>query len=84
MTAEEFHKLTHLVLDSKNPPPPALFAGGFDDWHARARLAHFLAMPNFNKKNEAMELFRSVANVDVDEENSEEVEEKVEEKEEEA
>ena len=77
MTAEEFHKLTHLVLDSKNPPPPALFAGGFDDWHARARLAHFLAMPNFNKKNEAMELFRSVANVDVDEENSEEVEEKV-------
>ena len=32
MTQEDFHQLTHLVLDSKLKPPAKLFFGGFDDW----------------------------------------------------
>ena len=77
MTQETFHQLTHLVLDSPMKPPANLFAKGFDDWHARARLAHFLAMPQLGKIDEAIELFRTVAPEDVDEENAEDVEEKV-------
>ena len=77
MTQETFHELTHLVLDSPMKPPANLFAKGFDDWHARARLAHFLAMPQLGKIDEAIELFRTVAPEDVDEENAEDVEEKV-------
>ena len=77
MTQETFHKLTHLVLDSPMKPPANLFAKGIDDWHARARLAHFLAMPQLGKIDEAIELFRTVAPEDVDEENAEDVEEKV-------
>ncbi len=77
MTQEDFHQLTHLVLDSKLKPPAKLFFGGFDDWHARARLAHFLAMPQFQKTAEAIELFRTVVEQKIDEENAEDVEEKV-------
>ena len=67
MTQETFHKLTHLVLDSPMKPPANLFAKGIDDWHARARLAHFLAMPQLGKIDEAIELFRTVAPEDVEE-----------------
>ena len=77
MTQEEFHKLVHLVIDSPAKPPETLFIGGMDNWHARARLAHFLAMPTINKPETALELFHSVVDVDVDEENAEDVEEKV-------
>lgn len=79
MNTHEFHELTHVVLDSDlNPlPPSSLFAGGFDDWHARARLAHFLAMPKFNRLAEAVELFKSIVETEIDYDNSEEVEEKV-------
>lgn len=77
MNTQDFHKLVHLVLDSKPAPPKKLFIKGFDDWHCRARLAHFLAMPDLAHLNEAIELFRSVVNTDIDEENSEDVEEKV-------
>ena len=77
MTQEDFHKLTHLVLDSPLKPPAKLFMKGIDDWHARARLAHFLAMPQIGKTDEAIELFRTVAPEKVDEENAEDVEEKV-------
>ena len=59
MTQETFHKLTHLVLDSPMKPPANLFAKGIDDWHARARLAHFLAMPQLGKIDEAIELAES-------------------------
>lgn len=77
MNHKDFHKLTHLVLESKLKPPLRLFARGFDDWHCRARLAHFLAMPELNHMEEAIELFRSVVEIPLDEENSEDVEEKV-------
>ncbi|WP_196595583.1 tetratricopeptide repeat protein [Pectinatus frisingensis] len=77
MNNNEFHELTHLVLDSKLHPPVALFAKGFDDWHVRARLAHFLVLPEFNKTAAAVELFRSVIEADVDENESEDIEEKV-------
>ena len=77
MTQEEFHKLVHLVMESPAKPPEKLFIGGMDDWHARARLAHFHAMPAVHKTEEALELFRSVVEADVDEENAEDVEEKV-------
>ena len=45
MTQERFHELIHVVLDRLGAaaPPHELFAGGVEDWHARARLAHFLA-----------------------------------------
>ena len=77
MTQNDFHKLVHVVLDSRLKPPSTLFVKGFDDWHCRARLAHFLAMPELAKTNEAIELFRSIVETDIDEENAEDVEEKV-------
>ena len=77
MNSHEFHELTHYVMDSPASPPASLFAGGFDDWRSRARLAHFLAMPELKKHDEAIELFRSVVEVEIDEENPEQVEEKV-------
>ena len=77
MTQDEFHKLVHLVMDSPAKPPENLFAGGMDSWHARARLAHFLAMKGIDKTSEALELFRSVVEENIDEEKAEDVEEKV-------
>ena len=76
MTQETFHQLVHLVLDSPAHPPETLFVGGMDNWHARARLAHFLAMQGIDKKAEALELFHSIVEQDVDEDNPEDVEEK--------
>lgn len=75
MTQNEFHKLVHLVMDSPAKPPESLFEGGMDSWRARARLAHFLAMDEIDKKDEASELFHSVVEADYNEDNSEEVEE---------
>ena len=77
MTQDTFHKLVHLVMDSPAHPPEKLFAGGRDNWHARARLAHFLAMKGIDKTDEALELFHSVVEADIDEEKAEDVEEKV-------
>ena len=77
MTQNEFHKLVHVVMDSPAKPPENLFAGGMDSWRARARLAHFLAMDEIDRKDEAGELFHSVVEADYNEENSEEVEEYV-------
>ncbi len=77
MNSKQFHELTHFVMDSPAKPPASLFAGGFDSWKARARLAHFLAMPELKKRDEAIELFRSVVEAQIDEDNPEEVEEKV-------
>lgn len=77
MNSHEFHELTHYVMDSPAKPPAKLFIGGLDSWKARARLAHFLAMPELKKHDEAVELFRSVVEIDIDEHNPEEVEEKV-------
>lgn len=77
MTQDEFHDLVHLVLQTKEKPPEKLFLGGMDDWHSRARLAHFLSMPEINKTNEALELFLSIVETDIEEEKSEDVEEKV-------
>ena len=77
MTKEDFDALVALVLASKRKPPEALFASGFGNWHARARLGHFLAMQEIGKAQEARELFCSVLDEDVDEGNSEDIEEKV-------
>ena len=77
MTQEEFHKLVHLVMDSPAHPPEKLFIGGMDSWHARARLAHFLAMKGIDKTDEALELFHSVVDAEIDDEKAEDVEEKV-------
>ena len=77
MNHEDFHKLVHVALDCKAKPPATLFARGFDDWHSRARLAHFLGTQELNKYDEAIELFRSVVEEDIDEENCEDVEEMV-------
>ena len=76
MTQDTFHELVHLVMDSPARPPETLFMGGMDDWHARARLAHFLAMQGIEKQEEALELFKSVVEADADEESAEDVEEK--------
>ena len=77
MTPETFHERIHLVINrlGKNAPPHELFAGGVEDWHARARLAHFLAqMPE--QRAEAIELFQSVMDAEVNEELAQDVEEK--------
>jgi len=78
MTQEQFHERIHVVLDrlGSAAPPHELFAGGAEDWHARARLAHFLAqMPEY--RAEAMELFQSIIDADPNEELAQDVEEKV-------
>ena len=77
MTQDEFHKLVHFVMDSPAKPPETLFVGGMDSWHARARLAHFLAMKGIDKTDEALELFHSIVDADFNEEKAEDVEEKV-------
>ncbi len=77
MNSHDFHELTHYVMNSPAKPPASLFSGGFDDWKSRVRLAHFLAMPELKKRDEAIELFRTVVEIKVDEDNPEEVEEKV-------
>ena len=78
MTQERFHELIHIVLDSLGSaaPPHDLFAGGVDDWHARARLAHFLAQ-RVEYRAEALELFQSVVDAEPNEELAQDVEEKV-------
>ena len=55
-------------MDSPAHPPESLFAGGMDSWRSRARLAHFLAMKGIDRDKEALELFRSVVEAEVDEE----------------
>lgn len=77
MNHNDFHKLLHLVLDSNARPPLTLFSKGFDDWHSRARLAHFLAMEDLDKKTKAIELFKTIIEQEVDEESAEDIEEKV-------
>ena len=78
MTQERFHELIHIVLDSLGSaaPPHDLFAGGVDDWHARARLAHFLAQ-RAEYRTEALELFQSIVDAEPNEELAQDVEEKV-------
>lgn len=77
MNVLEFNELVDFVLETGVHPPKSLFTLGFDDWHARARLAHFLCMPEYNKRAEGIALFKSVANEQIDEENPETVEEKI-------
>ena len=78
MTHETFHKLIHIVLHhlKEAAPPHDLFAGGKDDWHARARLAHFLAQLPAHRA-ESLELFQSVIEAQPNEEYAQDVEEKV-------
>jgi len=73
----QFKKLVEMVVKSKNPPPAELFAAGVEDWHTRARLGHFLALPEFALQDTAISLFKSVADAETDEENAEDVEEKM-------
>ena len=77
MDKEEFAKLVDIVLATSANPPAELFANGYDDWHCRARLAHFLSMPEINKLPQAKELFISVKDVEPDEADSQDIEEKV-------
>ena len=50
MNSHDFHELTHYVMDSPAHPPASLFAGGFDDWRSRARLAHFFGNARIKEK----------------------------------
>ena len=78
MTEERFHELIHVVLDRLGAaaPPHDLFAGGVQDWHARARLAHFLAQTE-EYRSDALALFQSVIDAEPNEELAQDVEEKV-------
>ena len=78
MTEERFHELIHVVLDRLGAaaPPHDLFAGGVQDWHARARLAHFLAQTE-EYRSDALALFQSVFDAEPNEELAQDVEEKV-------
>lgn len=75
MDKDTFDILVENVLETARPPKE-LFAKGYDDWHCRARLAHFLAMPELNRPDAAQELFRSVVEIEPDPESSEDIEEK--------
>lgn len=76
MDKEQFDVLVDTVLETSARPPEKLFAGGYEDWHCRARLAHFLAMPELNRPEAAKELFHSIIDVEPDSENAEDIEEK--------
>lgn len=76
MNISEFDELVSLVVETGVRPPKSLFAQGYGDWRARARLAHFLCMPEYDKRAEGLELFKSIADAQIDEENPEAVEEK--------
>mgnify|MGYP000843741267 CR=1 FL=1 len=78
MTEERFHELIHVVLDCLGAaaPPHDLFAGGVADWHARARLAHFLAQAE-EYRSDALALFQSIIDAEPNEELAQDVEEKV-------
>lgn len=75
MDRDTFDILVENVLEIARPPKE-LFAKGYDDWHCRARLAHFLAMPELNRPEAAKELFHSVVEIEPDPESSEDIEEK--------
>ena len=77
MDKDTFDFLVDLVLETNAKPPETLFDGGYEDWRCRARLAHFLAMPELNRPEQAKALFTSIMDVEPDEENAEEIEEKV-------
>jgi len=76
MDKEEFSTLVNEVLSTTAKPPKNLFEAGYDDWHCRARLAHFLAMPEINHLPQAKELFHSIIAVEPDESDSQDIEEK--------
>lgn len=75
MDKDTFDILVENVLETARPPKE-LFAKGYDDWHCRARLAHFLAMPELNRPDAAQELFHSVVEIEPNPESSEDIEEK--------
>lgn len=76
MDRTDFDALVTLVLETGVHPPKSPFAAGYEDWHARARLGHFLCMPEYDRVCEGIELLESVSETQIDEENPEEVEEK--------
>lgn len=76
MDKDQFDVLVDMVLETNARPPQNLFSGGYEDWHCRARLAHFLAMPELARPEAAKELFASVLDVEPDAENAEDIEEK--------
>lgn len=79
MDTQKFQELVDIVFNSTiSPLPPRhIFLGGKDDWHCRARLAHFLAMPSIGHKADAIELFKTVVDEEPDLDNAEDVEEKI-------
>lgn len=76
MNTTQFDQLRALVLASNAKPPASLFAGGYEDWRSRARLAHFLCLPALDREADGVELFRSVVDASIDETDPEEIEEK--------
>lgn len=77
MNEERFQDLVEYVQSTSANPPKHLFSGGYEDWHCRARLAQFLSMEGIDKTDEAIELFKSIEDIEPDEENSQDIEEKI-------
>lgn len=77
MNEERFQNLVEYVQSTSANPPEHLFSGGYEDWHCRARLAQFLSMEGIDKTDEAIELFKSIEDIEPDEENSQDIEEKI-------
>lgn len=77
MNEERFQDLVEYVQSTSANPPEHLFSGGYEDWHCRARLAQFLSMEGIDKTDEAIELFKSIEDIEPDEENSQDIEEKI-------
>ena len=77
MNEERFQDLVEYVQSTSANPPEHLFSGGYEDWHCRARLAQFLSMEGIDKTDEAIELFKSIEDIEPDEKNSQDIEEKI-------
>lgn len=77
MNATDFNQSCELVLASDAKPPAALFSGGYEDWRCRARLAHFLCLPEYGREDAGIELFESIFDAPTGEDNPEDLEEKV-------
>ena len=73
ITKENYEELVSLVCQTGDiRPPKAIFDGNFEDWRVRAQLARWLMRPQLNRKQDAIDLLKTVVDVPINEQSPEE------------